>query len=86
MPGDSLKRLIHAYDLQRNTPRQMEVTERANTTKHVCLACRRVPDEAGMRLAWYRAHKFPGGYLPEHWPGLGGICPVCGGRLVEVTW
>lgn len=80
---DSLRRRVLAYDRERNSPRQMEVTSRDSETRLICLQCRRVPDIFAVHRAWVCADSRR---LWHEWPGLNGLCPSCQGRLVEVTW
>lgn len=78
----ALNRLVAARDRLHNTARQLEVTARDTETKHICLVCRRVPDVMSLRMDWHEAHR--GNQKP--WPGVGSVCPACGGRLVSVSW
>lgn len=78
-------KLVRDYDRAHNSPRALEVSERAQETKQICLQCRRVPDERAIRLDWYDTEG-RAGRMRQTWPGLGGVCPSCAGRLVEITW
>lgn len=79
-------KLVRERDHRMNSDRALEVTDRGQETKQICLACRRVPDEWAMKMAWYDAHKTDWGYQHTPWPGLGGKCPDCQGQLVSVSW
>ena len=83
---DSLKRRVRERDLKHNTDRQMRATERDVETKRICLECRRVPDALAMRMDWYQKNRDEWGYQKVPWPGVGDVCPACGGKLIEVSW
>lgn len=83
---DSLRKRVLAYDRQRNTERQIEVTERPTACKLICLECRKSPNSLALLNAWEKAHPAPWLGKRPRWPGLQGKCPECSGRLVEVVW
>lgn len=59
---DTLRRQIRAYDLLRNTPRQMEVTSREPATTLICRECHRVPDREAYQTRWLKEHPLPRQY------------------------
>lgn len=56
---DTLKATVREYDRQRNTERQMRVTERPISHRRICKECRRLPDYAAYRAAWLKDNPTP---------------------------
>ena len=73
---DSLKKWVQAYNKERNTDRQLERTERATSTRHVCISCRRSTEPPS-------AKRDDAGRI---FLSLGVPCPICGGKVVSITY
>jgi hypothetical protein len=58
----SLTKLVRDRDKLHNTPRQLEVTERARERKLICIICRRSPNREQYRARWLAANPLPRRY------------------------